>query len=208
MRRGREKNMAEKPFTYRSEMRRHLWTALSLTGAALVSTMMVANGRALFLPLNQLSAEDTAQAYAVFTNVTYGPRRGGGVGRNGVPPRGAGPSEPPPVAYALRVPPEPGTPGFTVPPSSPLTPGSTGPLDPLRPAGLTPTPFSPSGGPPSSLAPPSSTTPSGGGLPGSPDPGSPLPEPETWAMMIMGFIVMAATVGVKRRRQVAVGSAA
>jgi len=198
--------MTDRSFTFNGEMRRHVWLGLSLAGAALVSTFMVVNGRALFLPPGQIPDGDIAQAYAVFTNVTYGPHRGGSNGRHRGPRKGLTP-EPPPVAYAFRVPNEPEIPGFT-PTSGPLTPGNIGPLDPMGPTGFGSNPpgFS---SPPGSLAPLATPRNGGGGNvpPGTPDPVPAVPEPSSWAMMILGFAILGGAMRYKRHRRLALSGA-
>ncbi|QUT05646.1 PEPxxWA-CTERM sorting domain-containing protein [Sphingobium phenoxybenzoativorans] len=191
--------------TFESEQRRRFVIASTLAVLTILSTALINNERALFLPVDK---GQTATAFAAFTYKTYGkpkvpsqPPVAFGVR---VPPPGT--PDQPPVAFGVRVP---NPPGFPAPPTYPM-----GGLDPVTPTGFSPLeptglgPFDPGGlspFPPNGSQNPPFNPGIGGPSPGIgnvfPDPASPVPEPETWAMIILGLGCVGIALWRKRRQE-------
>lgn len=158
-----------------------------LTGGLIVSTLPIANERALFAPFGEEELE-LPTAYAIFMQTGYGPRHGGGrrVGRPRVP-RPAETPEAPPVAFAARFPNEPAEIG-----NNPIAPPEA-PRNALRNGARPLSPLSPS----STIGPPAFASTD---EEENPNPTSPAPEPETWVTMIVGFGFIGAMLRRKRRK--------
>jgi hypothetical protein len=175
----------------RAERRRRATTLLLLAGLV-VSTLPVTNARALFTPYGEIAGPELPFAYAAVIRTGDGsrgdarPERRGGLPSTGVSP------EVRPTAFAARFPsetPEPQT-GSQLSDlgGTPVTPGGVGGSSFSGPgfSGLSPS--------------------DGGGVgpgPGTdvPNATSAVPEPETWAMMILGFAFVGAMLRRARRKE-------
>ncbi|HEX8445321.1 MAG TPA: PEPxxWA-CTERM sorting domain-containing protein [Sphingomonas sp.] len=186
--------MAARGFTLKNEERRRQITIVALAAGIFISTLPVTNERALFSPFadTPLLGAFSPTAYAMFTG--YGPAGGNGPlgglgGPRGVPGR-PGAALPPPAAFAARVPP---AAAFAAPPAAPPPVANFArPFDGPPPAPVDAFP-GPGFGPGDALS-----TPGGPGpisvVPGNsgPAPAPAVPEPASWAMLLVGFAMTGA----------------
>ena len=199
----------------KAEERRRQATVIALTAALFATTLPVMNERALFSPLGDvpLIGDLSPVAYAA----TFGRLPGGPFHRR---PNG------PALAYAARVPQTGGSTGqrsgasqaspqplggFTPDAlGAPVAGGQAGPAQASgggTPFGLPG--FSTLPGRVVTTTPPgggSGGTPPGGGSGGTPNPVGAVPEPASWALMILGFGVVGASMRRKRRQSIANGT--
>jgi hypothetical protein len=212
-------SMAQAVTPIEAETRSQRKLILSLLFGAVVSTVGISNTRALFDPIDQIAAvRATPSAMAALTG--EGPavgavpvrfiaapvgaaRRGGtrnalaaAVPAAGVVPAGGqpAPAGAPGIEDVVAVPPA----APAAPAGPPVAPGPSGGPTPFGPP--TPPSINNPGGPgdPTTNPPPTDPT-----NPTNPvDPTTPLPEPETWAMMILGFAIVGG-IFYRSRRQLA-----
>ena len=196
--------MADGVLTLSREERRLRWTFVAVAGGMVLSTIAVSDTRALFNPLAQASAEPSAYAFLL-------PKGYGGTGALDAPGSGHRHSAPvhrksaTPVAYAARVPAEATPTSRVAPAASAATPldaeneelALNSPSDLVLPtSGSGSSGFTGGNLGPPTIGGPGIDTPGvgpgiGGGSDPSPDPTSPLPEPSTWATMILGLGLVA-----------------